>query len=43
MICALASYDQDMPLVPRNMTDKLLMPYLYSETRDHYAFNITDF
>ena len=25
------------------MADKLLMPYLYSETRDKFSFNLKDF
>jgi hypothetical protein len=39
----LAIVDQDINITLKNKTTKLLMPYLYSETRDKLSFNIEDF
>jgi hypothetical protein len=42
-LCALAVYDQDVNCDGKDPTERLLMPYLYAETRDKTSFNLTDF
>ncbi|CAI2358915.1 unnamed protein product [Moneuplotes crassus] len=43
MVCALAVGDIDIDPSLKDKTTKLLLPYLYAETRDHLSFNITNF
>jgi len=42
-ICYLAVYDQDINIRLDRMKDKLLLPYLYAETRDKTSFNLKEF
>ncbi|CAI2358814.1 unnamed protein product [Moneuplotes crassus] len=43
MVCACAVADIDINPNLKDKTTKLLLPYLYAETRDHLSFNITNF
>ena len=43
VVCAYAVYDTDLDPKLTNKTTKLLLPYLYAETRDVTSFNIKEF
>lgn len=43
MVCAMAASDIDINPGLKNKTNKLLLPYVYSETRDHLSFNVPNF
>lgn len=42
-VCYFAVYDQDINPRLKDKTTKLLLPYLYSETREKVAFTVKDF